>query len=292
MNVLQDIYFVTSCLGFAYVLGSAVIGGMHGHKLHEGHSHTHCGGSQHSGSGHAGLKSGPPPHASGSHGAHNSSGHGTHSASHHQSGPSSHSGARAKLSIHSSDSPSHDAKPTHGLDKQNLADQNSKNLSVSQAGRSYSSPQVSPLYLKILDLLSPTKLACFAFLFGAIGFLSAKILPGYLSLVPAVFLSWFLSRLMFEFMGAFLSSMYSSTNFRKESLVGALGELTVSIEKGSIGEVLVSTGNSRYTSRAKCLGQDETIKKLTRVIVIDIKDDIFIVEPFEDSLMSVDKESS
>ncbi|MBX9690634.1 MAG: hypothetical protein K2X27_28220, partial [Candidatus Obscuribacterales bacterium] len=142
--------------------------------------------------------------------------------------------------------------------------------------------ELPPLYLKILELLSPTKLACFLFLFGALGTLCLKFLPGYLSAIPALVLGWILANLFFKMLGAMFSRMDSSSNFSKESLIGAQGELTLSIQDGGLGEVLIQTGTSRYPATAKAAKPEQNIKKLTKVIVVDIKDGIFLVEPFED----------
>jgi membrane protein implicated in regulation of membrane protease activity len=136
--------------------------------------------------------------------------------------------------------------------------------------------------LKAIEVFSPTKLAFFSFLFGAIGFISLQFLPGYLSFAPAAIGGWVLANWFFGLMSNMMARMYSSTNFKKESLVGCTGQVTVSIEEGGIGEVLITTGNSRYTSAARAKGDQQTIKKLAKVIVVDIKDGIFLIEPFDD----------
>jgi membrane protein implicated in regulation of membrane protease activity len=140
----------------------------------------------------------------------------------------------------------------------------------------------SDLFLQILDILNPTKLALFIFLFGAIGVLSVKSI-GLISLAPAIIMGWVLANVFFNLMGSILMRMHSSTNFSKQSLVGAIGELTISIPPSSTGEVVIATGSSRYSAAAKCSDPEQTIKKLTKVIVVDIKDGMFFVEPFEDT---------
>ncbi len=74
----------------------------------------------------------------------------------------------------------------------------------------------------------------------------------------------------------------TSTNFTKESQIGALGQLTLSIDNGGLGEVMIASHGSRYSGPARPYEKGQTIKKLAKVVVVDIKDGIFIVEPFGD----------
>lgn len=119
-----------------------------------------------------------------------------------------------------------------------------------------------------------------------------RFIPGYLSMIPAVLVACLLANLFFTMLGSIFARLNSSTNFKKEYLIGSTGELSVSIEAAGVGEVVISTGNSRYTSRAKAADTQETIKKLAKVIVVDIKDDIFIVEPFNDASLLTDDEQT
>ncbi len=77
----------------------------------------------------------------------------------------------------------------------------------------------------------------------------------------------------------------TSTNFTKESQIGALGQLTLSIDDGGLGEVMLTSKGSRYSGPARPYLKGQSIKKLAQVIVVDIKDGIFIVEPFEEEEM-------
>ena len=83
-----------------------------------------------------------------------------------------------------------------------------------------------------------------------------------------------------------LLRMNSSTNFKKENLIGSVGELSLAIEAGTVGEIIVRTGSSRYNFPARAGNAEQTIKKLMQVIIVDIKDGIFVVEPFEENLVS------
>lgn len=145
---------------------------------------------------------------------------------------------------------------------------------------------VPSVYLKLLDILSPTKLSFFLFLFGFIGYFALKVLPGYFSLAPAIVLGWFLANAFFNILGTILLRIGTSTNFTKESQIGALGQLTLSIDNGGLGEVMIASKGSRYSSPARPYQEGQTIKKLAQVVVVDIKDGIFLVEPFDDEDMA------
>lgn len=240
------------------------------------------GGPSHGGSGHGGHAAhGGAGHALGQIGTHGAGGHnagggkaGSHSAGHSVRPASSHSTSPSGSS--------------HGQGQHSQA--HTEDVRQALAGTTKVSPKVTEvpsLYLKILDVLSPTKLSFFLFLFGAIGTVSLKFLPGFLSLAPALIIGWVLANLFFNILGTVLSKLGSSTNFKKESLIGSIGSLTLSIQDGSVGEVLLDTHNSRYSSAARTRNKDQSIKKLAKVIVVDIQDGIFIVEPFDEQTFSV-----
>lgn len=275
MTVIQDIYFISCGIGFIYIVGSALLGTFHtGHTAAHG-THGHGGTSHagaHGGSDNAGVHNGSV-HA----GNHGGSGHTNHAGDHGGSGHSEtqqgtgHAGGRASGQI----SHVHCDRAEGHVEHANA---------ISQTTTVSSSPsRTTGFYLKAVELLSPTKLSLFLFLFGAIGVVCLKFLPVYLSLLPAAIGGWVLANWFFHFMGRTVARMDSSTNFRKESLIGSIGELTLSVQDGSLGEVVVSTGTSRYTAPARARKAEQSIKKLTKVIIVDIKDGIFLVEPFEES---------
>ncbi len=291
MNVIQDIYYISTGLGFIYIIASSMMGSFHSHggSGHGGHgagghaSGGHAGGG-HAGAGHAGGGHGSTGHG-GAHLPHGTGAHsGGHAAANH--GGAAHSGA-ARGPGHSAGqhSSTHSARVSSGSGNE-VQDLLAQSTTIIQK-----KTEVPALYLKILDVLSPTKWSFFLFIFGAIGIISLRFLPATLSLVPATLGAWVLANLFFGIMSTILSKMNSSTNFRKEQLIGSLGELTLSIEDGGMGEVLINTGNSRLSNAAKAFKPGTTIKKLTKVIIVDYKDSIFYVEPFDDQNFTVDADS-
>lgn len=139
-------------------------------------------------------------------------------------------------------------------------------------------------YFKALSLFSPTKLAIFLFFFGAVGVVILQFVPliGHLSLLPAVIVGYGLAKILLNLLSKFVSGLHSSTNFKQESLVGTVGELILSIEPGKTGEIMVSTRGARYNAPARAKNPDEAIKSLSKVIICDHAEGVFLVEALKD----------
>lgn len=302
MSSLTLLYICSAALGSIYILGSALAGQIFAHHHHDPSSPTQHGAAA-QGS-HGGHLSSEGQMLQGEHGHHGSDSiqagvqHGAgaeagqHSGTDAQIGPdaanSLQSGAGSSGQAHSGmhkhfhadfhlkHSANHHAK-VHGGEKQIRSSFNadhSQNIKLKE--------DLPQLFVTLMTYLSPLRIAFLLFLFGSFGLLFSKFISESLSLVPALVVAWFLTKAYFVLSSKFMSRMYSSINFRKEDLIGAQGQLTVSIEAGSTGEVLVSSpGIGRYSSAARAKESGQSIKKLARVIVVDLKNDILIVEPFE-----------
>jgi hypothetical protein len=321
MTALLDIYFLSSGVGFAFIVISALSGGLGrghggadggGHAIGHGgadggghaighaamgHSSAHTG-AGHAAMGHSGAHTGAGHAAMGHSGAHTGAGHADmgHSGAHTGAGHADmgHSGAHTgaghavmgESGTHAgaghavagdAGAQTGDAVPTNLQDAAHV-------LTKSGAVTRQASESTS-LSLKILDVVNPMKWALRAFIFGAVGVVSIKLLPPFLamlSLVPAIIIGWVAANSFLCLMGCMVSRMYSSTNFSKQSLIGALGELTISMPAGATGEVVVSTGSSRYTSPAKAHNPAQSLDRLAKVVVVDIRDGVLIVEPFDE----------
>lgn len=141
------------------------------------------------------------------------------------------------------------------------------------------------LFLKVLGLFSPTKISMFLFFFGAFGIVFLNLMPqlGFLTLLPAIVLGYGFGRILLNLFSAFVSRLHSSTNFKQESLIGEQAVLTLSIEPGSLGEVMVA---KRGASPARAKDPSIAIKNRSKVIICDRKDGVFIVEPLKDEEFS------
>lgn len=141
-------------------------------------------------------------------------------------------------------------------------------------------------YFKALSLFSPTKLAIFIFFFGAVGVSILQVFPGlgHITLIPSALLGYALGRILLNVLSKFVSSLHSSTNFKQESLVGTVGELIISIEPGQTGEVVISTRGARHNAPAKAKNPEQSIEKLSKVIVCDHANGVFLVEPLKEEI--------
>ena len=142
------------------------------------------------------------------------------------------------------------------------------------------------LFFKILGIFSPTKLAMYLFFFGAVGVCTLAIFPflGFISLLPAIIFGYGIGRILLNALSRLFSSFNSSTNFKQESLIGAQADLILSIEPGTLGEITVSTRGSRHTAAARAKDPDMAIKNLSKVIICDRQDGVFIVEPVQEEI--------
>ena len=234
MAQLDFVYWVSTCLGFIYIVGSALMGHIHG------------------GHGDDGGDGGDPGDVG--------------------DGDGSGAGGDDPGDIDVSSSSNHNDALRGAGGAQNFQ------------GSSHASSKPEQFYFSILSLLSPTKVALFLFFAGAIGVLTIHSFPwlGNFSLIPAAVLGYFLARIVLNALNYFVSKMDSSTNFKKESLIGTTGQLVLSIEAGKTGEISVANKGGRHNAPARAAKEDQEIKNLSKVIVVDCRDGIFYVEPVED----------
>lgn len=141
-------------------------------------------------------------------------------------------------------------------------------------------------YFKLLGLFSPTKLTIFLFFFGAAGVVTLHFFPllGHLTLISSAIIGHFLSRLLLDSLGRFVSGLHSSTNFKQDSLIGSAADLILSIEPGTTGEIIVKTRGSRHSAPARAKNPEQSIKNLSKVIIADYKDGVFLVEPLPEEI--------
>jgi len=101
---------------------------------------------------------------------------------------------------------------------------------------------------------------------------------GNWSLLPAGVLGYVISKLLLNVLSMAVTKLHTSTNFKQESLIGTVGVLTLSIKPGSLGEVLIPTRGSRHSAPARALDPNASIANNDKVIVSDFREGIFYVE--------------
>lgn len=261
MSQLEIYYWISTVIGFVYIVGSALLGHLHGGDHGGVHGHAH---------GAHGFGDGADPGDVTVPGAGDP-------------------GDVDVSSAHGADPGDLDTSPQHhhGSHSAALSDRIASEEQLGAAtARTRRSQSAETFYWKVVSALSPTKLSLILFFAGAIGLLTLRAFPwlGFFTLIPATLLGYFLARILLNVLNAFVSRLHASTNFREDSLVGTVGELVLSIEPGKTGEVILAGRSGRHSAPARAQNTDLEIKKLSKVIVVDCKDGVFYVEPMTEEI--------
>ncbi len=140
------------------------------------------------------------------------------------------------------------------------------------------------LFFAIAKVLSPLRIALILFFFGSAGSLIAHLLPAFsaLSWIPAGVIAFFLSNVLFTLLGKMVRRMENTESYRKEDAIGSVGQLSVPIHSGATGEITFVLRGSRTHAPAKSIQGDNEISKSSKVIISDIRDGVYYVEPYNE----------
>jgi hypothetical protein len=137
--------------------------------------------------------------------------------------------------------------------------------------------------LLVLKITSPYTVACFSFFFGLTGLILSKYTPlGIFALIPATILGVIGYRAMTAVMNNVADKLYSSSTHKEEDVIGTVAELTVPIAPGRTGEIIYLNHKTRHVAPAKAKDPTSELSKTSKVMIADIVDGVFIVEPYED----------
>lgn len=134
-------------------------------------------------------------------------------------------------------------------------------------------------------IIGPSCIAAFCFFFGAFGAACLRIFPamGYFSVPIALVAAYFCTTGVFRLLGMMLRKLTTETiTYREAAVVGVTAELTIPISPGRTGEITFALQGGRNSGPARCKDPEREIKKLSHVVVVDIQDGVFIVEPCAD----------
>ena len=73
-------------------------------------------------------------------------------------------------------------------------------------------------------------------------------------------------------------NMTVTTSFNKRDLIGFVGKASINISDKSLGEIVYSYNGQKLSSPAKAKSANDAIKKGDKVMVVDYKDNHYIVE--------------
>jgi membrane protein implicated in regulation of membrane protease activity len=147
---------------------------------------------------------------------------------------------------------------------------------------------LSKLGQMLLGMLSPMGLAIFLAFFGLTGLFVLHTFPvvGYLSLIPAIVFSYCVSFTFKLFVRWLMKVTEVSSESKVGDLVGQVAEVNIPFNDGATGEITYVVGSKRYNSPAKPFKPGVTFTRGSKVMIVDIKDHLVLVEPYADVLLS------
>lgn len=142
----------------------------------------------------------------------------------------------------------------------------------------------SPLRF-ILGILSPTNMSLAFTGFGFGGHFALKYLPqlGVLTLIPALFLGWLFTKIFKTLISFCMRALTSRSPLSKEGIIGYTGEVQASIGAGSVGEVTYIVEGRLRNSAAKCITDDMSIQKGSKIMILKTEGHLVFVEPYSEN---------
>lgn len=141
------------------------------------------------------------------------------------------------------------------------------------------------VFYALLKIFSPMRIALMLFMFGACGIILSRTLPmlGGFSAIPVAVIAFEFSNRVLRLLGRFVRKMERSDAHRKEDAIGATGTLTVPITDGGVGEVAFVLSGMRINGPARAASSTPAdLRKSSRVIISDFRDGVYFVEAAED----------
>ncbi|GER66732.1 NfeD family protein [Weizmannia acidilactici] len=148
------------------------------------------------------------------------------------------------------------------------------------------------LYLLFNDLLGsiadavnfihPALILAFFTFFSAGGYILEKLTPlsHLLIITISIVIALILDTLLNVFVFVPLSTAEESLAYTEESLKGRVGKTILSIPKGGFGEVVIDSKTGTISKPAASV-QDTQIEEGTQVLVIEVKNGVLYVVPYE-----------
>ncbi|MBI4533286.1 MAG: hypothetical protein HY711_04995 [Candidatus Melainabacteria bacterium] len=136
----------------------------------------------------------------------------------------------------------------------------------------------------VLTLLSPMALATFLAFFGITGLLLAKLLPVsvVLTLPVAIVAGLLITSQVLRLLRLMVTKLEVSSIVKVQELIGHTAEVLITIEDARTGEITYVAGSKRLHAPAKAAKPDANLRRGSKVMIVDVKDGIFYVEPWQD----------
>jgi membrane-bound ClpP family serine protease len=127
-------------------------------------------------------------------------------------------------------------------------------------------------------------IAIFLAFFGCTGFLLLRSFPelGFLTLVPAILVSIWISNMFKAMTRWMIKHLDASSLTEVGNLIGQIGEVNVPIHKGRTGEITYVVNSKRCNSPAKSANSNLEIERGEKVMIVDTDNHVMLVEPYRD----------
>lgn len=247
-DTISQIYLATTVFGWGFIIVSFFMGGFGDHQdsCDHGPAHMHSmdHGHVHAGD-HGHVHSIEPGHVAG------------HSASGH-----SHVTVNGHGHSHAQD---------HGDDARTGANV-------------LAATQRTTAYFRLMGVLNPTSISVFIGFFGLTGLIEMALLPGmaYLSFIPAIVVGLVAVQVMRNVFAYVTAKLNVSNTIRGNDAIGHIAEVSAPIQAGQTGEVTYVIGTTRFNSAAKCQEVAASIKKGSKVVIIEKEGHLVYVQPYEE----------
>jgi len=140
-----------------------------------------------------------------------------------------------------------------------------------------------------INFIHPALILAFFTFFSAGGYILEKVTPLSHLLIIAIsaVIAVILDILLNVFVLVPLSSAEESLVYTEDSLKGRVGKTILSIPKAGFGEVVIDSKTGTISKPAASI-RDEEIKEGTQVLVIEVKNGVLYVVPYENYRLKIE----
>jgi membrane protein implicated in regulation of membrane protease activity len=275
LDLFAQIYLISFLVGGGFIIFNFLIGQIdhmasdhHGLHLLGGHDAS---AGHHTSVGHSASSTHQIGHSGGHSVSHdiNHSGHGAHAPSGHSDAP--------------------DSRSQNGFGNfisAEIAQKLRRRLQILVQGEDIS----SRIGMLVLSLFSPMRIAIWLTFFGLSGFFIVRLLPwlSFLSLIPAFIIAVVCAQIFSNLVRWAMDAMQSPGSHNLTDLIGTIAEVNTPMTNNQTGEIVYMIDSTRANCAARPVTEGLEIKRGQRVMIVDMKEHIAIVEPVTDPIFLQD----
>ena len=145
------------------------------------------------------------------------------------------------------------------------------------------------LGLMIIATLSPMRIAIWLTFFGLTGLFVSRALPflHFLSIIPAFFAGMLMAQLFSGLICWAIDRFQSPSLHGNDDLIGTLATVNTPMASDKTGEIVYVIDSTRCNLPARPVGADAgaEIKRGAKVMIVEIKNNVALVEPVTDPML-------